>query len=76
MIHSLRFAVCSLHQYHVGEQSRIRIPFQPQKLGSVVVAQGATDRRKGLDARRYESDFLSQLGSVPLQHFDKPSRVW
>ena len=47
-----------------------------QKLGSVVVAQSATYRRNGLCRQGHESDFLSQLGSGPLQLFDKASRVW
>ena len=29
MIHSLPLTVCSLQQYHIGEQSRSRICFQP-----------------------------------------------
>jgi hypothetical protein len=55
MIPSLRIAVCSLHQYNIGEQSRSRIHFQPQKLGSVVFAQGATYRSNGLCSQWYES---------------------
>jgi hypothetical protein len=55
MIHSLRLAVCSLWQYNTGEQSRSRIQFQPWKLGSVVVAQGAAYCRQGLDRQGHES---------------------
>jgi hypothetical protein len=55
MIHSLRIAVCSLCQYNIREQSRSRAHFQPQKLGSVVVAQSAAYRRNGLDRQRDES---------------------
>jgi hypothetical protein len=54
MIHSLRLAVCSLCQYSIGEQSRSRIHFQPWKLGSVLVAQGATYGRNGLNRQWYE----------------------
>jgi len=55
MTHSLHLAVCSLCWDDIGEQSRSRIHSQPQKLGLVVVAQGAAYGRQGLDARRYES---------------------
>ena len=55
MIHSLRLAVCSLYHYNIGEQSRSRIHFQPQKVGSVMVAQGATYRSNGLDRQGDES---------------------
>jgi hypothetical protein len=55
MIHSLRFAVCSLYQCNIGEQSRSRIRFQSWKLGSVVVAQGAAYRSNGLDRQGHES---------------------
>jgi hypothetical protein len=54
MIHSLRFAVCSLRQYNIGEQSRSSIHFHPEKLGSVVVVQGATYGRNGLCRQGYE----------------------
>jgi hypothetical protein len=40
-----------------------------------VVAQGAAYGRQGLCSQWYESDFLSQLGSMPWQLFDKPSRA-
>jgi hypothetical protein len=55
LIHSLRFAVCSLYQHNIGEQSRSRIRVQPWKLGSVVIAQGAAYSRNGLDRQGYES---------------------
>jgi hypothetical protein len=54
MIYSVRLAVCSLQQYSIGQQSRSSIRFQPWKLGSVVVAQGAAYRRQGLDRQWYE----------------------
>jgi hypothetical protein len=54
MIHSLRLAVCSLCQSNIGEQRRSRIHFRLQELGSVVVAQGATYVRNGLDRQGYE----------------------
>jgi hypothetical protein len=54
MMHSLRFAVRSLHQDSIGEQSHSRIHFQPEKLGSVVVAQGAAYGRNGLYREWYE----------------------
>jgi len=55
MICSLRLAVCSFHQSNIGEQSRSRLQFQPKKLGSVVVAQGATYDRNGLCRQGHES---------------------
>jgi hypothetical protein len=48
-------AGCSLYQYNIGKQSRSRIHFRPQKLGSVVDAQGAAYRSNGLDRQGYES---------------------
>jgi hypothetical protein len=53
MIHSLRFPICSLCQYNIGEQSRSRFYFRLWKLGSVVVAQGAAYRRNGLCRQWY-----------------------
>jgi hypothetical protein len=55
MIHSLRLATCSILEYSISEQSRSSILFQPWKLGSVVVAQGATYRRNGLCRQGDES---------------------
>jgi hypothetical protein len=55
MIHSLRLAICSLYQYNTGEQSRSKIHFQLQKLGSGVAAQGAAYCCQGLDRQGYES---------------------
>jgi hypothetical protein len=45
----------SPYQYNIGEQSRSKIHFQPQKLGSVVAAQGAAYCRQGLDRQGDES---------------------
>jgi hypothetical protein len=61
--------------YTIDEQSPSGIRFQPYKLGTVAVAQGAAYRGNGLCSQWIESDFLSQLGSVPWQLFDKPSRA-
>jgi hypothetical protein len=55
MIRSLPLAVCSFCQYNAGEQSRSRIRFLPQKLGSLVVAQGATYCPNGLCRQGHES---------------------
>jgi hypothetical protein len=49
MIHSLRLAVFSLNRYSIGEKSRGRIPSQPQKLSSAVVAHGTAYGCQGLD---------------------------
>jgi hypothetical protein len=51
----LRLATCSILEYSISEQSRSSILFQPWKLGSVVVAQGATYRRNGLCRQGDES---------------------
>ena len=55
MNHSLPLAVWSLQQCNLGEQSRSRIHSQPQKLGSLVVPQGAAYGRNGLDRQGDES---------------------
>jgi hypothetical protein len=54
MIHSLRPAVCSLCQQNIDKQRRSKIHFQPYKLGSVVVAQGAAYCPNGLCRQGHE----------------------
>ena len=56
-LHRPCFATCLILEYSISEQSRGRIRSSAVQVRLGVSTQDAADRRQGLDARRYESDY-------------------